>query len=101
MTAFSSYWTMTSRSTGIQVLVVDVGLEQVALADDGVALRAVVQTDHRADVVDVDAAQLLGPDGDVGHRPRLRVVLVDVAPLHVERLAHLARDGLHHLVEVE
>ena len=86
---------------GIQVLVVDVRLEQVALADDGVALRTVVQAHHGAQVVQVDAAELLGPDGDVGHRPRHGVVLVDVAPLHVERLAHLAGDRLHHLVQVE
>ena len=85
----------------IQVLVVDVLLEEVALADDGVALGPVLQAHHRADVVHVDAAQLLRPHGDVGHGPCLCVVLIDVAPLDVERLADLPGDGLGDLVDVE
>ncbi len=85
----------------VQVLVVDVLLEEVALADDGIALGPIVQADDGADVVEVDAAQLLRPHGHIGHRPRLGIVLVDVAPLHVQCLADLASDGLGHLVDVQ
>ena len=85
----------------VEVGIVHVLLEQVALAEHRVALGPVVEAHDRADVVDVHAAQVLGPHRGVGERPRHGIPLVDVAPLHVQCLSHLAGDRLDHLVEVQ
>ena len=85
----------------VEVGIVHVLLEQVALAEHRVALGPVVEAHDRADVVDVHAAQVLGPHRRVRERPRHGIPLVDVAPLHVQRLSHLAGDRLDHLVEVQ
>ena len=86
---------------GVQVVVVDVLLQKVTLADHRVALGPFAQVDDRSDVVEVDLAQFLRPHRDVGHRACLGVVLVDVAELDIQRLADLPGDDLGHLVEVE